>query len=844
MSSTIDWESALKAKEEEISRYWLTRSDFESAIDEILAHPDSPLDGLRFLLRFDAPFHSFEIGHSSAGEADSQTVPLDDNRGGRCTVRWWSKTSTLGPISIRSEQVLALLRAWWKPQLRTPSAGLPDLKRDKKAIQLAEATVSRQLKDEERPAVLFCDLDNFKSVNAQFGYSGGDRVMKQFGALAESAVAPYGVLLHKGGDELVVLCPKRGAMAAIQAGYALHEAVVAYDFQVSPMVLRLSAGMASTDSPRRTATFDELREEAENESNTVKNSKKGRARFKAIDEPSVTSDWALEDFVALGKSLVLSAVSVRIPFGNAWLNALSTIIADAGARGLALGTVTKLIQDFVEWMDPANAMTPMPPNHPPEFLPLSSYVSTTATPLVLAFAIAHGVLASTVRSQEIPGLILRYSSDGLAAGVYLPNGAVLWCSDPAVKLTEECKVPIPPQAVTTAAGGQKVCPRAVLVKIGHSPLPVPAYLFSEIIVVDDRPTRGGSLPDFWEVTIARLVYRVYVDPNIDAVFVIGNRQHGVETVARLRNVADWHAHAEEMASRLSVTPAIVSEAANRINERIYFSKDYQELVRNLSNTLENAPPTQMLRQLTPAPRPFLDRPLAMGNMVLRSIDGCRVETAAEAFPVVLEIIRNADQPPVRDQAGRQIRELVDFKVHLMRPERDMIADFYRGQEARMVIYFQDAFLNEREFFGKGLRVGGQLDAVIDHVAKVIRENELAFATRRAILVIPHEIIDREELSPLGLVSVRVIPRFYPGRCELSYSFTWRTVEVLVGFPYSLYGSIRMGQELTNLVRSRLAGGVLAQVTMGEVSYIAHSLHMFMDDFGQAIVRHIVNDATR
>ena len=133
--------------------------------------------------------------------------------------------------------------------------------------------------------------------------------------------------------------------------------------------------------------------------------------------------------------------------------------------------------------------------------------------------------------------------------------------------------------------------------------------------------------------------------------------------------------------------------------------------------------------------------------------------------------------------------------------------------------------------------------MLDHLAKVIQQDEMAFATRRAILVVPHEINDADELSPLGLVSVRIVPRFSGQRCELSYSFTWRTVEALVGFPYSLYGSVCFGQELTRLVRERVSAATNERVTMGQISYIAHSLHMFIDESGLAIVRRIVNDAT-
>jgi len=110
-------------------------------------------------------------------------------------------------------------------------------------------------------------------------------------------------------------------------------------------------------------------------------------------------------------------------------------------------------------------------------------------------------------------------------------------------------------------------------------------------------------------------------------------------------------------------------------------------------------------------------------------------------------------------------------------------------------------------------------------------------------VIPHVIKTPDHISPLGLVSVRIIPRFSPNRVKLYYSFTWRTVEALVGFPYSIYGSVKYSMYLTDEIKRLVDPEIARGVDMADVSYIAHSLHMFMDDFGQNIARRIVDDAS-
>jgi hypothetical protein len=78
---------------------------------------------------------------------------------------------------------------------------------------------------------------------------------------------------------------------------------------------------------------------------------------------------------------------------------------------------------------------------------------------------------------------------------------------------------------------------------------------------------------------------------------------------------------------------------------------------------------------------------------------------------------------------------------------------------------------------------------------------------------------------------------------INYSFTWRTVEALVGFPYSLYGSVQYAQRLTELIKKELIPTNEATVEIGFVSYIAHSLHFFVDQYAQHIARRIVEDAS-
>jgi hypothetical protein len=361
-------------------------------------------------------------------------------------------------------------------------------------------------------------------------------------------------------------------------------------------------------------------------------------------------------------------------------------------------------------------------------------------------------------------------------------------------------------------------------------------------VVDDRPTTGGGLPDFWEATIARIVGQVDKNPNIVQVYVLGDQSSAAFTVERLRDIEHWARDAEQMAFKTGMPTDKIRMAATRLSGRITFCNTPEEIVAHLEPILREATTIQpIMERPFNTGDPFLKRDLEVSPIALTISDGCRVDTISQAYPVVVEIVRKTGQCWLtKDQAGIQLRELTDFKVLLARPFENQVPAFYESERQSLQNYFDREFLSETGTFGRVLAKTRQVEPVIQHVCEVVGQAHAT--TRRGIIIIPHDPGDGADLSPLGLVCVRIVPRISENRVCFDFSFVWRTVEVLVGFPYSLYGSVKYSEHLISLIRAILSPPE-HQVELGEVSYTAQSLHMFGDEYGQIIARRIVNDAT-
>ena len=79
----------------------------------------------------------------------------------------------------------------------------------------------------EQLALLYLDINDFKTINDKFGHAGGDRVLEEAAERMSAAFRSTDLVARIGGDEFVVVCPS-----------------VSSDDQLTPIVQRLTTTLA------------------------------------------------------------------------------------------------------------------------------------------------------------------------------------------------------------------------------------------------------------------------------------------------------------------------------------------------------------------------------------------------------------------------------------------------------------------------------------------------------------------------------------------------------------------------------------------------------------------------
>jgi diguanylate cyclase (GGDEF)-like protein len=110
----------------------------------------------------------------------------------------------------------------------------------------------------QRLALLFVDVDNFKSINDTLGHSFGDRVLQHIAQRLHTATGATGLLARLGGDEFTVLLEQVGSSAEVERHAAQIVATLQQPLIVDGRVLTTSASVGASLYPDHAADAEGL----------------------------------------------------------------------------------------------------------------------------------------------------------------------------------------------------------------------------------------------------------------------------------------------------------------------------------------------------------------------------------------------------------------------------------------------------------------------------------------------------------------------------------------------------------------------------------------------------------
>ena len=103
--------------------------------------------------------------------------------------------------------------------------------------------VERARRYGRRLSGMMIDLDNFKTVNDQYGHPTGDRVLKTFAGVIGRSIRKIDIVGRYGGDEFIVILPESTLEAARLVAERIQANLREYEKHVPSELFRVTASM-------------------------------------------------------------------------------------------------------------------------------------------------------------------------------------------------------------------------------------------------------------------------------------------------------------------------------------------------------------------------------------------------------------------------------------------------------------------------------------------------------------------------------------------------------------------------------------------------------------------------
>lgn len=813
-------------KIKDIEDILVTGDEFELIVQEIVEHYNNFSLAIKYVVA-DKVGREYVYGKDGVGRAcNTSNHTMSDNY--QVNISLWQSEN-----AISMDQCEKLFFAFWHPDNCDDASGLISADREN-TLNKVNNTIYKWRQEERKIAFMMIDLDNFKQVNSLYNHEIGTAVISEFSRLIRQALGKRGILIHQSGDEFNVLFLYDESNDILILTYDLKKEMGQHKFEQAPDInLTMAMGIYLLESEK--LDYMGARNKAE-EAYDGKSKNTGKQRDSVrINKMNNDSNFG-ERCMKLALTRVISNCKKSV-FHNIYLDFLSEYISTNKLED----TLQDEIEGILKWINPEWNTNIRCTKACKQWDTKASF-----SRIEVGLAVLHGILRNPNVCGKSVRCITKKAQSQHACIIVEIDGKELFSKEGEESVIDE----IVWESGTISSTGIGECiKKVVLLYAGYdAKITIPEDIFYNVVRVDTRPSTGGALPDLWAAALCELITNMNENPNLTHIIISGMVDHTKKVKEYLDNIKLWETKSGTYSIKYISKKTFMPESdildfknhfedhidyiseASKITEKLYdiYSHDFDIIKKEQVSEEEN--------------RRFLQRELR-NNIELDIIHGCKAQSIADAFPVVLEILRSAasqNDEYIIDQAGRRLFELIDFRVLLENPRSEILPEYYKDDADELEEYYNKTLGDSTGLFKQEFLKNHQLETMQKHIKDAIEDPEKRYATRRAILVVPNGD-PTEGRYPLGLISVWLAPRFINEKVVIDFSYTWRTVEALVGLPESMYASVKFAEELTNTIKEQCENAI--NIEMGKISYIAHSLHMFLDRESMNIIRGIINDAS-
>lgn len=767
--------------------------------------------------------HGYIYGWKGEDEV-GQGKNISLKNGFRLNVEVWGSNDD--GILTKSE---IMFKEYWNYDCADETTGFPTTE-DTSMRCKCNNTLQYYYAQNRQVALIMLDLDNFKRVNEEKGHAIGSKVLGEFAKLLFSVFYDCGIMIHQSGDEFNIIYPYDDIVELVARLKKARDLIKTYTFlREIEWELTMSVGVKCLDN--ESLDFIDARTQAElsynpsNQRNTIK--QRDSIRFAGYKGYT-----GADRNIKLAWARLVSNLGCAIS-GNVYLEYIRRY--SIGIENI--NSLQKEIEDIKEWINPGEKIVTM------RFAEEHTKMDTSEE--ISGVEICLSVVQGLLRNEHFLQQDFCFKIEEDEIGIYMGDKAVFKLPNklPFENFEGKC------DKFYRKKDNERY-KRAVLVQAGYDKCPAVQDLFYKIVRVDTRPTMGGGLPDFWAAALCELIVLMGENPIFSDIIVWGDTKNTSKIMELFFSIEHWENGEpysfEYIAQKTFKSVDDIRAFQKRFRGHIHICDESDMLYNEVYKLYRQDISEDSIGVITARlpKRRTLKRDLDYTGIELSISDGCRVKTMAEAYPTVLEILRQKAPYNIKDQAGRELWELRDFKIVLCNPTSEELPDYYADDRQLLDGYYEEILGTPESLFRKRLMKDKQWDAFLGHVIQTI-DGGNNYATRRAVLVIPNIVADEEEMdySPLGLISIWLAPRFVDERVDVDFSYNWRTVEAVIGLPLSMYASVRFSEEITNMIAKKIKSKMAEKIRLGAVTYIAHSLHMFQQTESMDIVRGIINDAS-